>query len=258
MEIIICTPNTSLYHFIKNTIEHALYYRLGTLFSLHPAHPRTPAELVPLFRTSTSYLVFLDTGNNAGPPNFLSALHSKLSNTAFFLFSENAHCLHAALQQQLRVVGFCRPASESAAGLKKKLADFLTFLSAGLQNAAQGIFLPTPEGGLVRAAYANIYAIELEKKRSHYCTVHCTSGSFPLRSSIKALLQTLDYRFCPCSASCIVNLQYVKEIDLPQRRLLLTDGRYYYFTTARKPLFKQISGNLMPLRLSGHAFFFPQ
>ncbi|MDO5602202.1 MAG: LytTR family DNA-binding domain-containing protein [Oscillospiraceae bacterium] len=257
MEIVIYTQNASLYNFIKNSIENSLYYRLGAFFSLHPAHPRTPAELIPLFRTGVSYLVFLDTGKDAALTQQLSALHSKLRSAAFFLFSENEHTLLTALRGQLRIVGFHSASAESLNALNEELTELLLFLASGLQHAARGLFIQDETGCYSRLAYDDIYCVELEEKRSHYCLVRHTQGSCVIRSSIKALLHTLDYRFSPCSSSCIINLQYVKRIDLSEKKILLENGCWYYFTTAYKPLFRRVIKNQIPLKFQESCLFFP-
>lgn len=257
VEILIYTQNAQLYQFIKSSIESSLYYRLGSLFSLHPAHPCTPAELIPLFRAGTSYLVFLDIGNNAAMPKLLSALHSKLCSAAFFLFSEDERSLLTAMRQQFRIVGFSNSVSESSLVLKNKLTNLLFFLASGLQNAVRGIFVPDDDGGRSCISYDSIYSILIEQKRSHYCLIQHENGDSFIRSSIQAMQKSLDYRFSRCSSSCIVNLQHIQKIDLSEWKLLLTNGQWCYITASYRRWFKYISGNKMPLCFPDTIPFFP-
>lgn len=227
MYIVLLSQNQLLAHSLLAQVDSILTQKKISSLSLYSHQSYTLPQLISISSSLFSSYILIDTLTYPDLSHTMSLLKKYLPQCLFGLVSNEPS--HAAyfLNNPYPTYGFL---DFTSTAWKTTLSFILSNLKAYFSLYPQKLLVTVKDISYL-LDYEDIFLIETIKE-THYCMIHHQNGDYKMRSNIKLLKTTLDKRFFQIRSSTIVNLDFIRKINVKLRQITLKNGFTCTYTHA--------------------------
>ena len=225
MRVIICEDETKHRDFLQTTISrYATFHEPSieiVLSTSNPNHVLTYLE----DQRADCYFLDIELGSTLTGMELARIIRENDPLAQIVFISSYADRLKLTFKYKIAALDFIVKSTEYdqlTFEIEETLKEaFDTYKKIGRQEVVPSIQIKTGEQ-IRNIRYDEIYLFETSSQ-DHKINLHVISGLYQFYGRLKNY-EDLDQRFYRCHKSYLVNLDYIKEVDTKERKLILMNG----------------------------------
>ena len=226
MEIILCMAHIELEEKIRRVLSQELIYKAGKLIDLHPDSINKVMDIQKFLKLDVAYLIIVEVDENSSIWKECRKLQEQFHNIRFILVGSEAKKCVEAVKTHIHLIDYFDINEEKIA---ESIVQTIITLAKKNECILGGIFLKKDDEYRL-VPLSEIKYIETIK-RAHKSIVRCRNNNYYYtRKTIRDLERCLGIEFMQCRANVIINVSYIKEINIKEKTITLDNGYVCFYS----------------------------